>query len=310
MSSGTRSTLTRYSLSLLIFVIIIAIAAVVRYYDIGINLSLLVMAGLVVAAWYLGRGPGMLLLALVWVVSFILNPIGPDVSIPVWVISQISVLAVFAVIILLVSGRRRNEARVRRQSELFRTTLSSIGDGVISTDVESRITFINPEAETLTGCVSEDALGKPLKEILAVKSESTDQMVPDIVADVRQKGSSTAENENLILNSCDGKEIPIILNAAPIKDLDGAFLGSVIVFQNVTSRRESERAVIESEARLQQAQKIEAIGTLTGGIAHDFNNLLTAILGHTQLALRKLGDSNPIRRNLVEVEKAGHRGSA
>src|SRR5690606_35635357 len=106
-----------------------------------------------------------------------------------------------------------------------------------------------------------------------VKRASTGHRLDDIVAIVRRRGSPAIENDDLILSSCDGEEVPIIVNAAPIRDLDEAFLGSVIVFQNVTSRLESERAVIESEARLQQAQKIEAIGTLTGGIAHDFNNL-------------------------------------
>jgi two-component system, cell cycle sensor histidine kinase and response regulator CckA len=309
VSSGNRSSLIRYALSFLIFGIVTAIAFAVRYYDLQINLSLLVMAGLVIAAWYLGRGPGLLLLGMMWLAALVLTPSQSNASLPLWIISQVSVLAVFAFIILLVSGRRSNEQALRRQSEFFRTTLSSIGDGVISTDVNGRITFINLEAEDLTGCPSEDALDRPLAEILDLKRESTGEPLVGIVTDVRRNGSAIAQNEDLILRSCKGGEVPVILNAAPIKDVDGAFLGAVIVFQNVTSRRESEKAVLESEARLLQAQKIEAVGTLTGGIAHDFNNLLTAILGHTQLALRKLAEHDPVRRSLIEVEKAGNRGA-
>src|SRR5690606_31229992 len=142
----------------------------------------------------LGRGPGFVLLGLLLAVSLLLNPPDPEVSIPALVLSQISVVAVFAFIILLVSGRRSNERNLRRQSELFRTTLSSIGDGVIATNVDGRITFINPEAETLTGCPGNEAIGKPLSEILDVKRASTGHRLDDIVAIVRRRGSPAIEN--------------------------------------------------------------------------------------------------------------------
>ncbi len=79
--------------------------------------------------------------------------------------------------------------------------------------------------------------------------------------------------------------------------------------QDITAQKEAEIALQESEARLQQAQKMESIGTLAGGIAHDFNNLLTAINGQAELGLMKLPEEHPARKNLVGILSAGNRAA-
>src|SRR5690606_24716353 len=304
MSSGSIPTLIRYALSIIILLILLGASLLIQHYELAINLSIVVMAGLVAAAGYLRRGPALLMLALLWLISLTTNQVPDSGSLPTWILSQASVLGVFAFIVILVTSRRNNEQKLYRQSELFRTTLSSIGDGVIATDTNGCVTFINPEAERLTQCTGETAIGKRLPEVFTLVNEDASETNPNILDLLITKCSYSSDQDNVLLRGCDGSEIPVILSAAPIRDVDQTFLGAVIVFQDVTARRQSERAVLESEARLQQAQKIEAIGTLTGGIAHDFNNLLTAILGHTQLALRKLSPGDPIRKNLTEVEKA------
>ena len=67
---------------------------------------------------------------------------------------------------------------------------------------------------------------------------------------------------------------------------------------------------LKSQFQLQQSQKLEAIGQLAGGIAHDFNNMLTAIIGYTDLSLRRVGLESPIRRNLEETKKAAERAAS
>ena len=80
--------------------------------------------------------------------------------------------------------------------------------------------------------------------------------------------------------------------------------------RDITERKRAEEALRASQFQLQQSQKLEAIGQLAGGVAHDFNNMLTAIIGYTDLSLRRVGLENPIRRNLEETKKAAERAAS
>jgi PAS domain S-box-containing protein len=304
-----RPALIRYGLAILIAGFTVGVALLLSYLSISINMTLLVVASLVITAWYGGRGPGILVAVIFEIVTLASNRIPEDMSIPRWAFSQFSVFALLIFIVWLISGRRLTERRLRRQGELFQTTLASIGDAVISTDSEGRITFINPTAGSVLGLEDEAALGKPLGGFLNV-TDADGKRIGDLFGKVKEHRETVAFAEDLMLARNDGISVPIILNGSPILDNDGEFEGTVFVFQDMTPRHEAERALMESENRLKQAQKMEAIGTLTGGIAHDFNNLLTAIIGYTQIALRRVTPDDPIRGNLVEVEKAGSRAAS
>ncbi len=267
------------------------------------------IAALVAATWFAGRGPGLVVAALIEITTVVFNPVNPDVPLAKVIFGHFSVFAFMVIIVLLVSSRRSAEGRIREQGELLQVMLNSIGDAVIATDLDGTVNFLNPVAEKLTGWNQKKAYGKPLEKVFNLIDEKTREPLENPFLRVKREGPMAGLADNTLLIDKKGKEIPIDDSGAPIKDRDGKIIGSVIVFHDVSERRKAEHALFKSEERLRQSQKMEAIGTLTGGVAHDFNNLLTAILGNTQLALRKIKSGDPLEVPLVEVEKAGNRAA-
>lgn len=138
---------------------------------------------------------------------------------------------------------------VRKQKELFKTTLYSIGDAVITTNTDGEIQNMNPVAEKLTGWNETDAQGKPLKEIFKIINEETREDVNSPVDEVLKKGMIVGLANHTILISKSGKEIPISDSGAPIKNEAGKIIGVVLVFRDQTVERETEKRIKESEEK-------------------------------------------------------------
>jgi PAS domain S-box-containing protein len=132
-----------------------------------------------------------------------------------------------------------------REKELLATTLASIGDGVIVTDEQGRITFLNPEAEKLTGWKTGEAAGRPLPEIFRIINEQTRQPVENPVEKVLRFGSVVGLANHTILIAKDNREIPIDDSAAPIRQPDGPLFGVVLVFRDFTEHNRTEAKLQE-----------------------------------------------------------------
>jgi PAS domain S-box-containing protein len=131
-------------------------------------------------------------------------------------------------------------ARLEREDEarnLFTTTLRSIGDAVIATDLEGRVTFMNPVAEHLTGWQSAAAVGRPLGEVFPILSEQTREPVENPVTKVLREGMVVGLANHTVLRARQGNEVPIDDSAAPIRDEAGRLFGVVLVFRDVTEEK-------------------------------------------------------------------------
>ena len=142
-----------------------------------------------------------------------------------------------------VTERVRMEEEIHNEKEKLRTTLLSVGDGIISTDPKGRITMMNKVAEYLTGWTEKEAEGMPLKQVFRIAHEFTKKPCDDLVRQVLLSGEIIELASNTVLISKAGKEIPVEDSAAPIKDRKGKITGVVIVFRDYTEKREKQREV-------------------------------------------------------------------
>ncbi|WP_372775033.1 PAS domain S-box protein [Mangrovibacterium sp.] len=139
------------------------------------------------------------------------------------------------------------EARIEESEAQHRTTLLSIGDGVITTDNRGTVTFMNDMAEKLTGWKEAEALGKPIGEIFRIISESTREKTDSPVEKVLKEGLTIGLANHTLLLTRDNREIPITDSGAPIKDSEGRTTGVVLVFKDQTDERRLKNKLIESE---------------------------------------------------------------
>ena len=179
--------------------------------------------------------------------------------------------------------KKQAEARIQKVERWLANVLKSVGDAVITSDNEGRITFMNTVAEELTSWKQEEALGKKLTEILHMKDMDLNHLEKHLVESVITEGLIINLIEDRLLVARNGSELSISDSVAPLRSEDGETSGSVLIFRDISERKRLEEEKTLLEKQYQQAQKLESLGILAGGIAHDFNNILTIIICNCSL---------------------------
>ena len=139
--------------------------------------------------------------------------------------------------------RKSTHEKLHEREEWLRVTLASIGDAVIATDTEGRVTFLNGVAQELTGWQSEEAQGQSLEAVFPIVNEQTRQPVENPVERVLREGIVVGLANHTVLIAKDGVERPIDDSAAPIRDETGKMIGAVLVFRDVAEQRRAERVL-------------------------------------------------------------------
>ncbi len=189
---------------------------------------------------------------------------------------------------------------LQNEHEKLLVTLRSIGDGIITTDIDGKIVLINTIAEQLTGWNQQQAAGLPIQEVFNIVDEKTGVPCRNPAKNVLSSGKDAAVTNHKILIAKDGGQYFIKNSVAPIFDQNNIIIGSVLVFRDVTEER-------RTEAELLKVKKLESVGVLAGGIAHDFNNILAGILGNIDLVATYTDSSGKAYPLLQEAKNAAIR---
>ena len=206
--------------------------------------------------------------------------------------------------------RDRSQEAIARGMQLLEQVLDTLPVGVWVLERDGRIMFGNPAGRAIWGGARYTGI-EGFGEYRGWWADTGQAIAPEEWAAARaiRKGE-TSLNEVVHIESFDGAQKTILNSAVPLRSLDGAILGAILVNQDISDQRAAQEALRRSEEQLRHAQKMEAVGQLAGGIAHDFNNLLTGILSYADLMLQELRPGDPIRADLEQIRHAGDRAAA
>ena len=193
----------------------------------------------------------------------------------------------------------QNEELLRETNARVRLTaaIEQSAESIVITDPAGIIEYVNPAFESLTGYAKDEIIGKTPAILKSGRHDA--QFYTDLWNTISQGGTW---HGHLVNKKKDGSIYEESSVISCVRDDSGAIINYIAAQHDVTDQ-------MRLEKQLRQAQKMEILGTFAGHIAHDFNNILTLILGHSEMALRKMPDKDPVRGHVQHIEKAGHRAS-
>jgi PAS domain S-box-containing protein len=194
------------------------------------------------------------------------------------------------------SSAVRAEQALQDEKERLNVTLRSIGDGVITTDLEGKVVLMNNAAETLTGWTEHEGVGRPLTTVFQSFDRRTRQRDSSIIEPARTP-QEPSRPRSLLLVARDLTERPIEETTAPIRDSTGRTIGMVVAFRDITDS-------LKAQEELARENKLASLGLLAAGIAHDFNNILMAIMGNVSLARVTIPSNAPAATALADAARA------
>lgn len=231
--------------------------------------------------------------------NFIQHLLGPDIF-QTW--TRLLVLCLFVIFgshLQYATNKQRQADEALRVSERkHRSILESIEEGYFETDLDYNLTFFSEPFCRILGHSRPGLLGQNINRFTPA---ATAQKLAVACESVRLSDEAVQVDDFVIIAS-GGSERELDLSVSLIRDTDNNQIGYRGVMRDVTERKRAEEEKNKLESQLQQAHKMESIGTLAGGIAHDFNNILMGIQGNASLLMLKIEPEHPGRDKVKNIE--------
>jgi len=199
--------------------------------------------------------------------------------------------------------------QIQESEKKYRELVENANSIIMRRDIEGNITFFNEFAQNFFGFTENEILGESLEGTIFPNTESTKAYLDSLITLLKQTPEKPIvnEKESVLRN---GKKVWIAWTYRPIFDGDGNIIEILCIGTDITELKRAEQEKRDLEARLQRAQKMEAIGTLAGGVAHDLNNILSGIVSYPELLLMDIPQDSPLRKPILTIQKAGERAAA
>jgi PAS domain S-box-containing protein len=208
-----------------------------------------------------------------------------------------------------ITEHKRNEDELRKSEEKYRFIAENSTDVIWTMSLDGRFTYVSPSVTMHAGYTPEEAMAMTLDTYMY--EEDLPRVMQEIAQELQKPKGERAERRILEVRQYkkDGSVLDVEVSVAWLYDERGEIVGLQGSTRDITAHRQAEAERKKLEAQLQQARKMEAIGTLAGGVAHDFNNLLMGIQGYASLMLLELDEDHPHYEKLRAIERQVQSGA-
>ncbi|WP_373496015.1 PAS domain S-box protein [Aquiflexum sp.] len=210
----------------------------------------------------------------------------------------------FIVIRKTFNSLKKVENELFLKNQWYNQTLLSLGDGVIATDFHGVVTFLNQAAQQLTGWKDEEALGKSITEIFKINNSKTGFEVINPLLEAIHKNQVVLLSNHTILKRKDNSELFIDDSGAPINDKGGRTIGGVLVFRDITEKKQAEDKIVAAEKRFSTIVNISpiaiSISEFETGIFLHVNDAYCELIGRTK---EELIGNDSIRLNIISQDQ-------